>query len=1704
MDPQLKAFVAERRAIKTKLTLLKKFVNAFDSSTDIVAFEKRLHAHEDLFQKFDKVQSQIESLDLDEQTEQTQLDERESFESAYFSIMSIAEKHIANVKGPQQSEPSPSTSGTPSPFDVQSAPRLLVINLPTFDGDFSQWIRFRDTFMSLVHNCERLTDIDRFNYLTSALKGSAARMIESLGVSENNYKLAWSRLKERYEDPKALAHHHANALLEIAPVKKQNGEALSRFIDTATNHVNALKSFMSSTEVWDVFISLHLAKRIDSATLDDWEKRTMELPTRPTFREFSKFIEQRAQYLTRKQFDKPHSGSAPSVNQAKQGDNRQRHMLSVYLASNKHPCPLCHAEHALQHCNKLAAMTHSERHEAVKRLQCCFNCLQLGHSIKNCTRSNCRKCGKKHHTLLHRDSTDVVVNLANSNQETSQSHIVQACVSNSAFSHAEYTVLSTAIVYVQDKHGNNHECRALLDVGSQANFITEEFCNRLNLPRFEFDTTVGGLGRTANPIRSKTCISIISQCNNFQSQMSCLVIKNITEEMPNIPLNRSHIEIPAGIILADPNFQQPGRIDLLIGAGLFWKLLCIGQHKLGSGDLVWQKTRLGWVLGGTFNWPSESKRNNVTCHAITNSQLHRSLSNFWEIEEVTHPESSIPIVHIDTCEEHFTSTTVRDHDGRFVVAIPFNDQLAKLGESFSQAERRFLNLEAKFRRNSDLKKQYIEFMHEYEALNHMSLISNEHPTESKSLYYLPHHAVFKESSTTTKIRVVFDGSAKTSTGISINDAQFVGPMVQSDLISILIRFRKHRVVISADIEKMYRQVLVRIEDRRYQRILWRDSEDKPINTYELNTVTYGTASSSFLATRALKQIAEDHAQSLPSVSKIISSDFYVDDLLSGSDSVEEAIELRQSLTSVLARAGFHLRKWASNDSRVVSRDQDSSICQVEIRPVDKESKVLGLLWSVELDELRYSLVGSRLGKITKRSVLSEISQIFDPLGLIGPVIVKAKLLMQELWQLQVSWDESLPQDIHTRWDSFRNELRDLVSLAIPRRIVGNIKQTIELHGFSDASEKAYGAAVYLRIRTDTGSWQTQLLCAKSRVAPLKATSLPRLELCGALLLAILANKAKKALNIPKLCEYYWTDSTITLAWIRSESCRWKTFVANRVSEIQQLTSSNNWKHVMSCENPADLLSRGVTLSSIKNSSLWWHGPLWLSQESHKWPSSEPVAESVPETRQTKTVLVAASGASTMDSFDLVSRYSSYPKLLRVTAYCIRFIANLRRKIRSDSIPNDQNSNLTAKELFKAEKVLVGIVQRSQFAIELKSLLKNKPACSKGRLTSLNPFVDETGLIRVGGRLKHARIDYEQKHPMILPTSHPLTTLIVRHEHIRLLHAGSQRTLASLRNKFWILSGRRTVRKIVRQCMNCFRVNPIITSHKMSDLPAERVTPTRAFSTCGVDYAGPVLIQERGRGRVARKTYICLFVCFSTKAIHLELATDLSTDAFLNCLYRFISRRGRCNSIHSDNGKNFIGAKNQLRELGILINSADHNSKIQSTLAQEGIEWHLIPPYAPHFGGLWEGACLNSRPLHPLSSDPTDLTPLTPGHFLIGDALTTLPQPDVTHINQNRLNRFQLIQQMVQHFWKRWHQEYLHELQQRHKWKLDPSGDVKIGALVLIKEDNIPPMRWRLGRITELHHGLDDITRVVTLKTIDGLTKRSVTKICLLPNAENSA
>ncbi|XP_076377802.1 uncharacterized protein LOC117225168 [Megalopta genalis] len=549
----------------------------------------------------------------------------------------------------------------------------------------------------------------------------------------------------------------------------------------------------------------------------------------------------------------------------------------------------------------------------------------------------------------------------------------------------ECAILSTALVVIVDQRRVRHKCRALLDAGSQANFISRECCERTGLSLQAVETMVGGLGRVKNPVHSSTQVEVLFSSGNFKRKLSCLVLETITEEMPNVPLNKIKLTIPKGVVPADPGFQTSGRIDLLIGAGPFWDLLCIGQIKVGLGNLMWQKTRLGWVLDGRLQWP-KSQANTKSfhaCHAIANMELENSISRFWEMEEINTLETK-PSDH-EPCELHFKENTKRDGRGRFIVAIPFNEQVRQLGESRTQAERRLVNLERKLRKNPDLRARYNEFLREYVDLGHMTKLEAKCLGGVGDNFYLPHHVVTKESSTTTKFRVVFDGSAKTSSGISLNDTQLVGPLVQDELFNILIRFRKHSIVLSAGVVKMYRQVLVREEDRKFQRILWRFGEDETIIDYSPNTVTYGTASASYLATRVLHQIGKECAQLCPLASAAILNDFYVGDLLTGCDTLEEALELRDSLVAILAQVGFPLRKWASNDPRVLASDADKTR-NLEFKSSDREVKTLGLAWSVSSDELGYNVDHRTFPRITKRYVLAEIAQIFDPLGLIGPII----------------------------------------------------------------------------------------------------------------------------------------------------------------------------------------------------------------------------------------------------------------------------------------------------------------------------------------------------------------------------------------------------------------------------------------------------------------------------------------------------------------------------------------------------------------------------------------------------------------------------------------------------------------------------------------------------------------------------------------------
>lgn len=607
----------------------------------------------------------------------------------------------------------------------------------------------------------------------------------------------------------------------------------------------------------------------------------------------------------------------------------------------------------------------------------------------------------------------------------------------------------------------------------------------------------------------------------------------------------------------------------------------------------------------------------------------------------------------------------------------------------------------------------------------------------------------------------------------------------------------------------------------------------------------------------------------------------------------------------------------------------------------------------------------------------------------------------------------------------------------------------------------------------------------------------------------------------------WTDSEIVLAWISSPSAQWKTFVAHRVGEIQEITSISKWSHVNTNDNPADIISRGQEPSQLLGNEFWWEGPRWLKYDSAEWPSMNKKIDSS-TTEECRTINLSSIEQSKLS---LLSRYSNLNQLLRVVALCLRFSFNT-------SHPKDRRTGtLFPEDLARATSCLVRAVQREHWSREISDLTKTGQCSSKSNIFRLRPYLDENNIIRVGGRLKNAdHLSFCQKNPMLLPSNNCFTYLIFQDAHENLLHGGPQLMLAHVRQRYWPINGRNITRKISFRCVRCFRLKPVVYQPIMGNLPKHRVEPSRPFSVCGVDFAGPLMIKTSLRRNAALSMgYMCVFVCFSTKVVHIELVGDLTTISFISALRRFCDRRGKCSDIYFDNAKNFVGANRQLVELSNLFNNEENQSKLQNMLSESGIQWHFIPPRSPHIGGLWESAiksvkhhlfrvlgnayftyeelntilirveaCLNSRPLTPLSSDPTDLAPLTPGHFLIGDTLTALPEMDVSSIPTNQLTRWRRVMQVSQQLWSRWSREYLSQFQERKRWCDEKGPKVKVGSIVLVKDDNIPPLQWKLGIVQSLHvgKGNDGVPRVATVKTSQGVYHRAIRYLCPLPFEEN--
>lgn len=623
---------------------------------------------------------------------------------------------------------------------------------------------------------------------------------------------------------------------------------------------------------------------------------------------------------------------------------------------------------------------------------------------------------------------------------------------------------------------------------------------------------------------------------------------------------------------------------------------------------------------------------------------------------------------------------------------------------------------------------------------------------------------------------------------------------------------------------------------------------------------------------------------------------------------------------------------------------------------------------------------------------------------------------------------------------------------------------------------------------------------------------------------IITTDDERSISLPINEILAFSDSTVALAWIYGGASRWKTFVANRVAEINTHLPAINWHHIDTHINPADLISRGALPDQIINNPLWWHGPEWSESCSTLQPPSTSALDIIHqrqierEQRTEAVVYLAVYENSFLDA--MITRY--YPNLqllLRITAQMLRFS---HRELRSAS-------RLTPQEIDKAMRIYVQHVQSKHYMKEINQLDQGREINRGSSIHQLKPFLDENRLLRVGGRLNLSELSYDTKHPILLPHHSPFTSLVLRHDHLEQLHCGPQSLLAAVRRRFWIVRGISVARKICRTCVQCVRAKPAPLHQLMGQLPADRIKPNPPFSITGIDYAGPInIISRRVRGATPSKGYIALFVCFTTRAVHLEAVSDLSTSAFIAAFIRFSSRYGLPSKVYSDNATNLRGAARKFRELYKRINTTIDADVFIDFLSNKGIEWVFIPARSPHHGGLWEAgikvakgflskfgeetrftfeelstilaqvaACMNSRPIAALSDDPNEPQPLTPAHFLIGRPLNALAEINQLERHVGSLSRWEYIQRLVQEFRARWQAEYVLSLQRMTKWQRS-APNVSIGDFVLLITDTDKPKQWPMGRVVEIFPGQDGLTRVVSIKTANGTTRRDVRRIRRVP------
>jgi hypothetical protein len=1549
-------------------------------------------------------------------------------------ILFLAKRALARYEKPLP--PPVVVSAPPAPAPAPAF-RHSRIQLPQYNGE-TDWSEFWALFEVAVHANAAISAVEKLVHLKTLLSGSAQRALAGLPIVEGNYVIAVAILKERYDQPEAQKDQLMVRLTQLPScAEPKDLRKIRDFVDEMNVIVHSLEAMNIPTTAYGALVAPLVKGKIP----EEWRLQYARSfpPAAQTFAGLRTFINQELQ-LRERSTSAPTSAASSSAPRYRPSPAYTPAFPTVGVSTPAaSPCPSCRVApaHGLRNCDKFLELSVGNRKRVVEQAGACFKCLGKHYAADCPSTRSCRFCGEPRHNSL----------LCGASKSPKAMQHPQSAPSSTPSDPGSGTAVVDAIlpvvpescapdrVFVKIAQGyaafpGDPARSALvgfyLDDGAQRSYIRDDLCQALGLPIIDRRRLrTGSFGGNVREEESSLVAFDAWSCFSdkpfrLQAWATSSLCPPIRQQRLH-PLPESLRQIPAWADRFDGGTRE---IAVLIGADQIWSLTDATAGVIPGFPTV-ISTFFGAVLSGPL--PGKSGDCELT-PALCLLAADPEIARLWSLDAVgvSSKEASDPLEGLPP------PVLSPDDPGRWRVRLPFRGD-----------RRPSSNLPGVHRRQA---RTWERLSPEKAAIlegKFQALIDDEvaelTPAHSPGAFALPYHLV-------TKSRVVFDGSAKDRSGTSINECLDAGPNLLRPLTDVLVRFRLRPHVVVADIRAAFHQVELDPQDRKWVQFSWRGQ------WHQFRRLPFGLSSSPYGLHSTLLHHFRVNAS--PEFAKDLAESFYCDDMIRAEDDPEHATEFLKQAQRILALA------------------------RMELKAVESPPKVLGVSWDASADVIWADHQVETPSRFTRRELLRTEARVFDPLGLLSPWIVRARLLLQRTWQRGLGWDDPLPSELQDQWRTWMAE-GARATVTFPR--CARVKPTDELHVFSDASDVAFGFVAYIVPTPAEPSRLPCLLFAKARAAPVKPPlSVPRKELMAALLGARFAAHARDKLFTPARI-VLWTDSTCVLGWVARGPTKKDVFVENRLREIAELHEDGNWRYVPSGLNPADLPSRGCPLQTLAESPLYRVGPPFLQEGESAWPSSPGAPPQ----------LMAAVVANAPGPLLSLGDYSTLSRAVRVSAWIHRFSYNARRR----RFPDPVKGPLRAGEERAALRTLLRAEQREFFSDEIETLAEDEEVSRSSTLRNLRPRLQDEVVVLV---------PRTGEPPLpIVPKASLLARLLIADCHTGIFHQGAEATLAEVRRRAWIPGARSTVRSVIQECRPCRRYRAVPYDPPEAALAPFRTKPVVPFAVTGIDHFGPVKLKS------GAKAWVLLCTCAVTRALHLELVPDGGAATTARALRKFLSRRllpFTPVEIHSDNARSFVKLST-------------------ARFPHHPLTWKFIPARSPHWGGWWERlvqvvkrvlrvvlhrrplpfaemeavlveaeAVVNMRPLAPVSSDPHDTHALSPSAFVFG--LTPPPDPvleqavDPATVRDVDLRRALLQRdETARLFWREWTGKYLASLRLWRSRTRPSQAFPTVGDLVLLREPT-PRGQWPLARVTRTFPGRDGVIRSAEVRIRGRTTTRA--------------